>query len=358
MVKFQDQATKHFLQLIDKRRLSMKFLLIIIFTFSLLHSSEEFQEHRSKDINIHDISTTGDNSPINLNIVKRDTYKIEQTLVNIKVEINKQNYDKEATQKKFQNIDTILTKYKDQNLKQIDKLRQNISNLHQEFTRLSTLEDNTVKLKKNFQNFQKNIDININYIQNNITNIKLQLNTNKANISTLMEAFKQGNLSTLSFYTPYIQTININDTWYKGLGLEYERLYNSSALKDFSLTINLSMIGAEEKNQYISEDKQFFLFDLGIKKPIYAIDKSYGIYTKGSLGYLWNDEQSTYTKLGIGIEKYNKKHKINFEIHYFGVFEKESTAIINHHLGNDEVIQSKNFEHGIALIFGLSFNSF
>ena len=238
---------------------------------------------------------------------------------------------------------------------QNNNTKRKIEKLQQKFALLDT---QTNISSKKIQTLEKDIDNIIQHNKNELTKLKTKINHMQNNIAFLMNEFHQGNLTTLSFYGLYIDAFYLNNTFYKGAGAEYERLFNSSQKYNFSLVANFSITNANETNIIEDNNKQFYMFDIGIKKPFITGKREYSIYQEGNIGYLWGDENSLYFKLSIGTEKINKKNKITAELSYMGVLDKETTTIQTHIFGNAEVFRKKEYQHAIALRVMISFASF
>jgi len=262
---------------------------------------------------------------------------------------------KRSFQNIVQNRDDISNKF--------NKLLENSDIRHMEKIKIlkknyEQLISSNTNIKNQISNLKTDIDTII--IDNNtqIKKLKEQIQNMENSISFLMREFYKGNLNSISFYTFRIEGAYIDSYFYKGIGISYERLYNNSIFDGIALLANLSMLSGTEENIIENLDKQFYLFDIGIKKPFSNVQTSYNIYGRGSMGYLWGDESSLYLKLGIGVEKYNDKNKIGVELNYFGILEKEKKLIKTHILGNAEIKDSKEFQHGISIAVTISFKGF
>lgn len=235
---------------------------------------------------------------------------------------------------------------------QTDKIEQ----LNRQFQAIIVEHQNT---KDNINHLQKKIGQLITENNNEIKNLKNRLVRVETDIVYLMQELKNGNLASLFFYGLQVYGLYLDGTFYKGAAIEYERLFNSSMFDDtLSIVTNLSILTGTEETLIGDEEQQFYLFDIGVKKPFTDIDTSYHSYGKSSLGYLWGNENSLYIKLGIGIEKYNKKNKIALELNYLGILEKEETVINTHVLGNAQVHNKKKFQNAVGLTLNISFSGF
>ena len=217
------------------------------------------------------------------------------------------------------------------------------------------LINNNKIIKNRISELKSTIDDII--LENNqqIKNLKEQIQNMHNSISFLMKEFYKGNLKTISFYTFHIEGVYIDKYFYKGVGIGYERLYNSSVFNSIALLTTLSFLSGTEDNIIENLNKQIYLFDIGIKNPFKILQTSYSTYGKSNIGYLWGDESSLYLKLGIGMEKFNDKNKIGISLNYLGIFEKEEKKIRTHILGNAEITKYKGYQHGISLEFAISF---
>lgn len=296
-------------------------------------------KQKSKNLGINSIVIGDNNQKITINQKIEIKNFSNKVLSDIKNSLNNlsQNRDKIAS-----DFTKLLAKKELDSQTEIDKL-------YAEYNKIITSNENTQERVKHLElNIENVIDANNLEIQK----LKKRIENMEDDISFLMNEFNQGNLDVLSFYTVHIDAVYISSVLYKGAGVGYERLYNSSILQSLSLIANISTLAGVEKNAIEDIDKQFYLFDIGVKKPFSAYKNLYG---KSGIGYLWGDEKSLYFKLAIGIEKYNKKNKLGVELGYFGVFEKQEKIVTTHRLGSAESRTNKEFQHGISFLLSISF---
>jgi len=267
-------------------------------------------------------------------------------LRDIKSALKDAQQNQEAITEKFQ---TLLQDNNTQQSRQIQALKEQF----QTFVLKHQLA------KDNIKNLESNIDQLIASNESEIKKLKNKISHMQTDITFLMQEFKKGNLSSLSFCTLHIDGVYLDSTFYKGAGIGYERLYNSTLVDEgMSLITNLSILSGTEDSIIQDEDKLFYLFDIGLKKPFSTDKNTYSTYGKSSLGYLWGDENSLYIKLGLGVEKYNKKNKISLDLNYMGIFEKEDKIITRHLLGNAQVTNDKKYQSALGLTLNISFTGF
>jgi len=332
----------------------IRFLLILL-TFIIAHAENTtLIKNDNKNLTILQSSKTygtnaitiGDN---NQNITINQKIELIDNSNKILIDI------KQVFQNITQNSDKISDKFKNLLAKSDTKQTKKIEKLKNRYEQLISSNKN---IKNQITDLKMDIDSII--LENNtqIQKLKEQIQNMKNDISFLMKEFNKGNLKTMSFYTLHIEGAYINSSFYKGVGVGYERLYNNSIFEGIALITNLSILTGTEENIIKDIDKQFYLFDIGIKKPFSISQTSYNTYGKSRIGYLWGDESSLYLKLGIGTEKYNKKNKMAVELNYFGIFEKEKKVIKTHILGNAEITENKKYQHGVSLLLSISFKGF
>ena len=274
--------------------------------------------------------------------IKKYSNKI---LLNIKESLKNLSLNKNKISNDFQKL-----------LKKSDaKLQQKINKLHDKFNKISSFDKD---LKNKIASLKLDIDnvININNIE--IEKLKKRILIIESDVAFLMDQFNRGNLNSVSFYKLYVEGTYINSTFYKGVGFGYERLYNSSTFQGLSLVVNLSTLSGVESSIIKDLNKEFYLFDIGVKKPFSTLLYPYNLYTKGSVGYLWGDEKSLFFKVGAGVEKYNKKNKISLAINYLAILEKENQIVKTYLLGSAQVTTNKEYQHGISLELSISFTTF
>ena len=307
------------------------------------------------------------NKNLHLRLAKQDTNTIyignnnqnitiqqKITLVNntntilkeIKKDLSHVQTTKSDISKKF---DSLIKQNREKQAKQINALKMKFQNI------LTTQAQSTDKI----DTLQADIDTLITTNETNIKQLEAQISQMQTDITYLMQAFHKGDLEVLSFFGLHVDGIYIDDTFYKGVGVGYERLFNSTLFaRGVSLITNITLCMGSEENIIEDEDKTLLLLDIGLKKPFNHQSQNYHSYAKGALGYMAVDESSLYLKLGLGIERYNKKNKIALDLHYLGIFEKESTIIQRHLLGNAEVRKEKSFQNALGLTLSVAFSGF
>lgn len=303
-------------------------------------------DQSAKNLGNNSISIGDHNQNITINQQIQVINNSNEILESIKTELKHAKQNQNSIREKFQ----ILLTHK------IDTQTAQIKKLDQQFQQIITTN---AQSDQKIDTIQQEIDRLIVTNTDEIKRLEQRITNVEKDISFLMQELKNGNLTALSFYGLHVEGVYLNESFYKGAGIGYERLFNSSMFGDtISLVTNLSFISGTEETIIEDIDKQFFLFDIGVKKPFVDIDTSYSSYGQGGVGYLWGDENSLYLKLGLGIEKYNKKNKIALELNYLGILEKEETSVNTHILGNAEVETEKKYQSAIGLTLSISFSSF
>jgi len=303
-------------------------------------------KQKSKQLGTNTIVIGDNNQNITINqqisLIDNSTHILKE----IKTALADVNNHKKSITEKFH---TLLQQNNTKHAKQLSQLN------HQYQTIISKQQLSQTKIQELKSDINQLIENN----EDAIKELKKQISHMKTDIATLMQAFHNGNLAALSFYSLHIDGLYSDETFYKGAGVGYERLFNSALFdKGLSLITNVTLLTGTEENIIKDEDKTLFLFDLGLKKPFSDVHNNYTSYGKGSLGYMAGDESSLFVKLGIGIEKYNKKNKIALDLNYLGLFEKEHTIITTHLLGNAQVRKEKKYQSAIGLTLSIAFSSF